>query len=539
MFFIVSTALILLSGLLTTVEGELFDHSTATSVADLSTWTSTTQKSSRVLLDVPHKIAGNATIEQIWINAFGGLTYNQLIGKEVRVNDMDDNINLAGYFLQSTSGNVVYEKFDDAFSDQLVEASGLIAVSNSELGFVATHGLLVTWTDVKSSEDSSLKNTFQIFLVTDEESTFVIYNYDQIQFTTSAEGDQAQVGVFINSEDTNTCWQVLNGTSLDRESLTSSSNCNSIGRWVVQLDEIIHCREQFTTACGDEPDNGEWTLDKGYFENSNRWDFFVRYECRNDLEISPNVTRQDSFCIYDPDYYESKWSCTNPPKCIDFSVAKEFETTFILTHIDGAPVADHYKEEGEEGYEEFLDKITQSIIDMLVAVGLDEVVLVGLEISKDNIVVTRDENQDTVLVIEVDTALPTSTPNSATALDIKDALEEFIGNNAHIGGITFLPSVDVKDKSRACLELCLGCKKPGGCFGPPPEILPNKCCGTCSNPNHEGGKAYNTETHACCKDQFVYDPETHSCCDSGQDLQEGISLFVKVKGLTCSLDDLQ
>jgi len=180
-----------------------------------------------------------------------------------------------------------------------------------------------------------------------------------------------------------------------------------------------------------------------------------------------------------------------------------------------------------------MEKVTEAIHEVLTQIGLDESVITEITITKDTIVITRDEDQDELLVIEFDSKLPTSTKDTATEDDIENAFNEYLTNTPETNGVVFLPSADVKDKSRACLELCLGCKNPNGCKGPLPEIPPNKCCGTCSNANHEGGKPYNTLYAACCQDQFVFNPETHSCCDSGTITSGGLSLFVKVKGNSC------
>ena len=533
--FFLRTQLILLSALSASVEGTLFQFSAATSLSNLATWSASSQKSTVVPLDFDIPLFGNATIDRLWFSAFGTLSYNQLISKEVSPDEVDDNIVLAPYFLPSSSGSVKYERYSSSAASQLAEANNNVQ-NYIEGSFSATHGVLAQWTEVKSPEDSSLKNTFQAFIVTDESEAYAIFNYDQIQYTTGIDGDTAAVGAFVNSEDTNSCWRVINGTNLDLEQLTQTSNCRTPGRWVMRLDEILHCRDQFTTACGDEPQNGEWTHETGFFENSNRWDFFVRYSCKDDFEITPNNTIQDSFCVYDPDYYESKWSCVNPPRCQDFSVAKDYETTLIITHIDGIPINQIYKEEGEAGYEEFQEKVTQAIQELLVQIGLDESVVTEINISKDNVSINRDAGGDEVLTVEFDSLLPTQTKDTATETDIEEAFNEFLASNPEVNDVVFLPSADVKDKSRACLELCLGCKNPNGCQGPPPEIPPNKCCGTCSNPNHEGGKAYSTINMACCKDQFIYNPDTHSCCDSGSKSAGGYSLFMKVKGSTCGLD---
>lgn len=537
MLFLVSTALILLSTLNVKVEGALFEFNAPTTLTNLATWQASQNKATIVSLDFDVPLFGNSTLDRVWVSAFGTLSFNQLIGKEVSPDEVDDNIVIAPYFLSSSSGSCKFERFSGnrAVDDTLADAESDINNFLENGSFTATNGLLVQWTDVKSSEDTSLQNTFQAFVVTDETETYVVFNYDKIEYTTSLEGNSAAVGAFVNSEDTNSCWRHINGTGMDLTTLTTHSNIEPpvAGRWVMKLDDKLWCRDLFQTACGNEPQNGEWTTEKGYFENSNRWDFFIRYECKDQFEITPNVTMQDSFCVYDPDYYESKWSCTNPPKCQDFSVAKDLETTLIISHIDGQPISEVYVAEGEPGYDEFMDKVQNAIFELLASIGLDESVITGITIGKDNISLGRDGEETEFFTIEFDSKLPTQTKDSATVEDIQEAFNEFLSNNPEVEGVVFLPVANVKDKTPACLELCLGCKNPAGCAGPPPEIPPNKCCGTCASPTHEGGKAYSTITHACCSDQFVYNPDTHSCCDSNVQSNLGYNIFTKVKGTTC------
>lgn len=514
----------------------LWEHTTPEMI--YSAWTDTKVLCSHVIpLDFEIPLFGNGTIDQLWISTYGSISYNQLISDEVRISDVGDNIVLAPYFLPSLSGTVQYERFESG-SSVLEDASNDVNQLNDfASGFTATNGILVTWTGVVDPLDSSNTNTFQAFILTDyddlaeEGNAYVVYNYEQIDYTEAESGDQADVGLFVNAEDTNSCYQFVNGTLLDRNALTSSSNVGTSGKWAMRIDNMLACKDYFATACGDEPLPGEWTNELTYFENSNRWDFFVRYECKNEFEINPNVTIQDSFCLYDPDYYDSKWSCTNPPKCQDFSVAKEFEVSLVITEINGQPIGDIYKEPGEVGYEEFVEQVEDAIAELLEAVGLDEGVITAILISKDAVELIRELNEEEVFTVEFDFTIPTTTRDTANEDDIATELSNYIEVTVTINGVSFDPLVDVKDKTKACLELCLGCKNPEGCFGQPPTVPPNKCCGTCSNANHEGGKAYSTLTHACCKDEFIFDPDTHVCCDVSSSSSSPI--YSKIKGQTC------
>jgi hypothetical protein len=182
------------------------------------------------------------------------------------------------------------------------------------------------------------------------------------------------------------------------------------------------------------------------------------------------------------------------------------------------------------------DAIQDSVNQLLQAAGLEDGVVVDITTEKSNIESFReldaDEEDKTVLVVEFTILVPT--PGGGTGIaeeDIAAAINEVIQNNPDLTNVNFVPETNVKDKTDACLTLCLGCKKPGGCFGVPPPIQHNACCGTCSSLNYEGGKAYSTLTHACCGDQFVYDPDTHTCCDYGT---SSLPSWTKVKGDWCS-----
>jgi len=314
--------------------------------------------------------------------------------------------------------------------------------------------------------------------------------------------------------------------------LTSTTNCAVVGHCVMRLDEILWCRNHFATACGNEAPTGTWTSVEGYFENTDRWDYFFRYHCSSGLEIQPNVTEKDSYCVYDPDYYDSKWSCEEPPVCQDFRVASQFETQIVVSQAGGVNVTDLNFSVDRAQFDE---QISNAVNELLQEAGLEDGVVVDITTEKTNVETFRqlgDGKPNEVLVIEFTILVPTPGGGSGvTEEDIAQAINEVITNNPTFDEVSFEPETNVKDKTDACLTLCLGCKKPGGCFGVPPPIQHNACCGTCSSMNYEGGKAYSTLTHACCGDSFLYDPDTHSCCDYGA---SALPSWTKVKGVNCS-----
>lgn len=528
-----SSSLLLLS---TTTNATLFPSSSPTTL--YNSWvTSAGLQASNFGLGTNVPLFGTGTIDELYINNYGGVSYNDIDSADTIPTQVADNILIAPFFIPSVGGSVTYESLSSPAYDFTAVNDDVTNFENSP--FTATNGMLISWNNVKSADDLSQENTFQAFVVTDGTTSYAVFNYQDINFTRDDSlGADASVGLFVNSEGTNACWRYLNGTDangnpeLDLESLTSTTNCAEVGHWVMRLDEILWCRDHFATACGNEAPTGTWTSVEGYFENTDRWDYFFRYHCSSGLEIQPNVTEKDSYCVYDPDYYDSKWSCEEPPVCQDFRVASQFETQIVVSQAGGVNVTDL---DFSVDRAQFDEQISNAVNELLQEAGLEDGVVVDITTEKTNVETFRqlgDGKPNEVLVIEFTILVPTPGGGSGvTEEDIAQAINEVISNNPTFDEVSFEPETNVKDKTDACLTLCLGCKKPGGCFGVPPPIQHNACCGTCSSLNYEGGKPYSTLTHACCGDAFLYDPDTHTCCDYGA---SALPSWTKVKGVNCS-----
>merc|ERR1711881_703708 len=108
--------------------------------------------------------------------------------------------------------------------------------------------------------------------------------------------------------------------------------------------------------------------------------------------------------------------------------------------MGGVPINQIYKEEGEDGYEEFQDKVSEAIQELLVQIGLDESVVTEINISKDSISVSRDEGGEEVLTIEFDSLLPTQTKDTATEDDIEEAFNEYLASNPEVNDVVFIAS---------------------------------------------------------------------------------------------------
>lgn len=520
------------------INSQLFGHNNPTTT--FSAWTSNTQQNQQVSLGFYLSLFGTGSVNELFVSSYGAVSYSSL-GQDVKVGDFDDNIVLAPYWIPSSSGSCQHEVFTSSDSAYFAVAESDISSYMGE-SFSATDAFLVTWTDVVSAADSNDQATFQAFFLTDGVNAFVVYNYDKIEFTEAVDSEPAEAGIFVSADNTDRCWRRVNDTATnvyDSDALTTTSNCGNSGHWVMRLDDILTCTSDFQTACGDKDQEGQWTTQQGHFVHDANWDFFTRYTCIGEgLEISPNVTTKDSYCVYDSDYYDSKWSCDEAPVCADFSVASEFEISITLS--TNSTSGDDNRDSGDN-VEVAIDKVVEEFENHLCPEKL------ASWCQTEDAVFNDDDNFHSVdKVSEEQQASDFEADNSFTLTitmlnpnpaalseeDIADAILDEWEDELETGLYVFVLQVEVKDKTKECLKKCLGCNKPGGCGGTPPPIQYNLCCGTCSNAaDFQGGRAYSSLQSVCCMDQFIYDPDTHACCNVGTDANP---FYKKVSGQFCN-----
>ncbi|XP_032063131.1 alpha-tectorin-like isoform X2 [Aythya fuligula] len=142
-------------------------------------------------------------------------------------------------------GDVFYRETTDP------ELLGLITKQINQyfpdIPFTATWAFVATWEHVAYYGSTSNKgNTFQAALTTNTETSFIILNYKDIQWTTgAASGGDAETGLggtpahagFNSGDETN--YYNIPGSRTDAViNITKTSNVNIPGRWVFQVDNF-------------------------------------------------------------------------------------------------------------------------------------------------------------------------------------------------------------------------------------------------------------------------------------------------------------
>lgn len=518
-----------------------YSHSSADTVH--SNWASTAQSSYEHTLGFSFPFLGSGMLlsgDKLHISNYGAVSYNSMGSTEMTVDDAKDNIVLAAFFAKTSgvTGTVKIEELLISAADTAIHAH------MDDSTFTGSDGLLITWEGAADALDSAKKASFQMYIVTNSDSSdsYAVMNYETIDFSDfdhNGNTEAARAGIYVESEDVNICHHQMNSTvdrdqshpygyvnnnNLDLDSVIGTSNCAFPGRWVMRIGTEIPCVTQFDTACG-TPEAAEAAVADPYFKNGDGWDFFMRYTCKPTLVMSADVngqvvTTKDNYCLYDSDYYTSQWSCDvehETVKCIDPVAADQLELEAVFTGFpDDQTLDEFWVEDSDPQTQERIDMettIINTIKAMLTAIGLDDATLTNVIF--DKLSVNRelsDDGEELELVVEFEVLVASS--EKIQPADVALALKEEIEENADNYDLTPSPVVDVKDKLPACMTMCLGCKKPGGCDGTPPALVPNRCCGTCSSTDYQGGKPYSTlDTKMCCHDTYVYDYETQTCCE--------------------------
>ncbi|XP_020634469.3 sushi, nidogen and EGF-like domain-containing protein 1 [Pogona vitticeps] len=117
-----------------------------------------------------------------------------------------------------------------------------------EVPFVATWALVATWDRVAYFGSASKKvNTFQAVLATDGKISFIMLNYDDIQWTTGiASGGNAKTGLGgtpaqagFDSGDKINYYNIPGSRTPEVINIGKTTNVKEPGRWVFQVDEFV------------------------------------------------------------------------------------------------------------------------------------------------------------------------------------------------------------------------------------------------------------------------------------------------------------
>jgi len=96
-----------------------------------------------------------------------------------------------------------------------------------------------------------------------------------------------------------------------------NSNCDRPGAWVIPVPKSgLECNLGFETECP-EPTDGQRSNWAGILEinsskDSSMWSFEAHHNCIPRHGISRNRKKIVTECVYDPDYYDSRWSAEAP-----------------------------------------------------------------------------------------------------------------------------------------------------------------------------------------------------------------------------------
>ncbi|KAE9546599.1 hypothetical protein FO519_010189 [Halicephalobus sp. NKZ332] len=143
--------------------------------------------------------------------------------------DVDTRCSGEVYFRQTTNDSVL-KKANQEIANAFPEMHNI----HLKWAFIATWYNVTSFQDLEcKDEEDRLRNTFQVSLVTNGTSSFAIYYYNEIEWTTGdvSNGIQAQAGYDFGDR---THRASLNGSCTPAViNLTLTSNVNSPGKWIL------------------------------------------------------------------------------------------------------------------------------------------------------------------------------------------------------------------------------------------------------------------------------------------------------------------
>ncbi|XP_077312582.1 uncharacterized protein LOC143933541 [Lithobates pipiens] len=134
------------------------------------------------------------------------------------------------------SGEIYFRSSDNMELNMLGED---ISSYFPEVHFSPDWALVATWDKVSYSASKTKKvNTFQAVLTTDGNSTFVMFNYGDIQWPTGKENEGPPALAGYNSGSAGGCFEIPGSLTADIINITHTSNVNFPGRWVFRVDQV-------------------------------------------------------------------------------------------------------------------------------------------------------------------------------------------------------------------------------------------------------------------------------------------------------------
>jgi len=434
--------------------------------------------------------------DSLWIGLDGTVSIDSPDGDYA--DHVERNLILAPFWTKEKAsfGKVQWSigtKQDEILSD--------IQSSPEYSSFEVSSMIIVGFCRVLNPYNSEEENCHQVGYVTGKDGRDAIWiKYHQLDWVP----EDVSVGIFAGRKESEQCYSSLISASV--EELLSGSNIDSPGVWVIPADGNgkLHCSKQFETECPEPQEGGRavWNGHVSLSDDIDGWNFFAEYGCLPKHEMVDGSDRKTVQCLYDPDYYDSRWG-SEPPTCKDPNAMQRFSVNMFHDQFlwpDPLPMVSlpPLKVLGQTG-RELDDSTSGSIIGSIARIGRpmgNITTNIGANIGRTG----KD--------IKLNFEIGVSSYGRMTADDVRRQLFDIFGD---VKG-------QISDTSDVCLTECLGCKSKE-CNGNPPPIPYNACCGPCEVVNGKiisQAKPYSTLIHACCpgevKGEFLYDPLKSACC---------------------------
>lgn len=483
---------------------------------------------------VPLKTTANiftADKDVLWVSNNGAISFN--VVEDTSLESLKQNFVIAPLWGTAadgsvpSNGKVFYRTVNDAntlteLQEDINKSSDMQILGN----FNANEAFMVTYKNIINPMNSEEKNTYQVAVVKGQmvdsidEKTVVMYNYHSLQWTP----DSANIGVFAAADESEQCHSFLK--NYDLATLEDGSNIGENGKYIMIHTRDLECIDRFETEC-DVPVEGTRATLTGmmslmFSEDPETWEFYVYHNCIPDHAVEQGKTSVLSSCVYDADYYDSRWQA-DAPTCIDVSAVKTFEVKLVVDKIgddDAGKVVGDSPERGESNI-----LVQSGVSELIDLIGLGESQVSDIKITpydpegfKDpESPKNRAEEVSGPIQVEFEIKLPLAVKDKVNEEDVQENIKNILSEMPVVSDLQFdEEDVLVNDKTPACLTECLGCADPKNCGSKPPPIPFDACCGSCPEDNPARGKPYSSIINACCTDGWngeIYDPTTHVCCN--------------------------
>ncbi|KAI0238286.1 Alpha-tectorin, partial [Lamellibrachia satsuma] len=205
-----------------------------------------TQSSGQFSASTPFVLYGTS-YNKLWVNMDGMITFADGTSYHsiepfpysdpvvaALVEDVDTSVNV--------DGRVFYRQTTD--TDILQRATNDVA---DRTGFTATWVFIATWQNVTyyDGDNDSPRNTFQVVMISDGDTSYVIFNYGEINWTIGADSDMHAVGG-VNAGDGINYISLPGSGTATFGNLQNTTNDGTNGRWHFRVD----CENN--TICIDE-----------------------------------------------------------------------------------------------------------------------------------------------------------------------------------------------------------------------------------------------------------------------------------------------